>query len=218
MNDQLKIFFDKPKLFLPENIKPLNGIAGLYFIFSKSVSISYPFNKSKLLYIGMSEKRTNSIRNRLNGHFDGKSKNIGLKNYRKVEELFFTYINFEMLKNLWDYRIEDLESYFILDFVEHYGVYPICNNKTGLDIMNNNIKTHFTIDWDYFKQNKIMAEKVKSGKEILDDFFAQIESIENVDPKIAKMIGHLYQEDKLTDANVKNELQQLKTEDEYKDQ
>lgn len=151
MNKQLKIFFDSPIPFIPENIRPLNGIAGLYFIFSKNIDINYPFQQSKLLYIGMSEKRTNSIGNRLMGHFDGKSKNIGLQNYRKVTDLYFTYINFDLLKNQWDYRIEDLESYFILDFVEKFGVYPICNNKSGLDIMNNNIKTHFKIDWDYFK-------------------------------------------------------------------
>lgn len=60
-----------------------------------------------------------------------------------------------------------------------------------------------------------MSDNVKSGKEILDEFFIGIENIENVDPNIAKMIGQLYQEDRLTDANVKNELQRLRTEDEH---
>jgi hypothetical protein len=59
-----------------------------------------------------------------------------------------------------------------------------------------------------------MAKTVKSGKEILDEFFVGIENIENVDPNIAAMIKQLYDEDKLTDANVKNELQRLKTENE----
>jgi len=58
--------------------------------------------------------------------------------------------------------------------------------------------------------NNIMAEKVKSGKEILDDFFDGIEEIENVDKDIAKMLSKLYQDDKLTDTNVKNELQKLR--------
>ena len=44
----------------------------------------------------------------------------------------FTHLNFEMLRRLWKQSIEDLESYFILDFVRLYGVYPICNNKTGV--------------------------------------------------------------------------------------
>ncbi len=55
-----------------------------------------------------------------------------------------------------------------------------------------------------------MADKVKSGKEILDDFFNGIEEIENVDKNIAKMLFELYQNDKLTDTNVKNELQKLR--------
>jgi len=55
-----------------------------------------------------------------------------------------------------------------------------------------------------------MAEKVKSGQEILDDFFNEIEEIENVDADIAKMLSELYQNDKLTDTNVKNELQKLR--------
>jgi N-acetylneuraminic acid mutarotase len=55
-----------------------------------------------------------------------------------------------------------------------------------------------------------MADKVKSGKEILDDFFNDIEEIENVDTDIAKMLSELYLNDKLTDTNVKNELQKLR--------
>ncbi len=73
-----------------QNIKPLGGLTGLYFMFSEKTKINYPFKKSRLLYIGMSEKKTNSIGSRLAGHFDGKSKNIGLVNYRKIEQLFFT--------------------------------------------------------------------------------------------------------------------------------
>lgn len=145
------IYFDSPKPFEANNIKPLNGIVGLYFIFSSSIEIQYPFDKSKLLYIGMSEKRTNSIGSRLIGHFEGKSKNVGLVNYRKREPLWFTYINFEMLRDIWSLRIEDLESYFILNFVEHYGVYPICNNKTGFEVLKNTLTTDFKIDWNYFK-------------------------------------------------------------------
>lgn len=138
--------------FVADNIRPLNGIAGLYFIFSQSIEINYPFDSSKLLYIGMSEKRTNSIGSRLIGHFDGTSKNVGLSNYRKMEPLLFTYINFEMLRSIWDFRIEDLESYFLLDFVDKYGVYPICNNKTGYEILKNELRTNFQINWEYFKQ------------------------------------------------------------------
>ena len=151
MKKELKIYFDKRQTFEMQNIKPLVGLAGLYFIFTENKKINYAFNESRLLYIGMSEKKTNSIGNRLIGHFDGKSKNIGLVNFRKVEQLYFTYINFEMLRNYWNHRIEDLESYFILDFVGKYGMYPICNNKTGFEILDKIVDTNFIIDWKYFE-------------------------------------------------------------------
>jgi hypothetical protein len=54
-----------------------------------------------------------------------------------------------------------------------------------------------------------MENKVKSGKEILDDFFVNIENIPNVDKDIAKMLSNLYSQNKLTDTNVKNELPNL---------
>lgn len=150
MQKDISIYFDEPKSFEPTNTKTLGGIVGLYFIFTQKTFIQYPFNKSKLLYIGMSEKKTNSIGNRLSGHFEGKSKNVGLVNYRKIEPLLFTYLNFDILKTNWDFRIEDLESYFILSFVEHYGVYPICNNKTGAEIHSSELKVNLKINWNYF--------------------------------------------------------------------
>lgn len=57
-----------------------------------------------------------------------------------------------------------------------------------------------------------MTNKVKSGKEILDDFFNELEALENVDPKISSMLKELYDSDKLTDINVKNKLQKLRDE------
>lgn len=53
---------------------------------------------------------------------------------------------------------------------------------------------------------------VKSGKEILDDFFKEISSIENVDETIANSLAELYTNGKLTDKNVVNELQKIRTE------
>jgi hypothetical protein len=151
MTNEFNLYFDTPKNFDIQNIRPLSGLVGLYFIFANDIEIQYPFKKSKLLYIGMSERKTNSIGSRLTGHFDGKSKNLGLVNYRKVGQLKFTFINFEMLKSFWEYRIENLESYFILDFVEKHGVYPICNNKSGFEILEKKMNANFVIDWGYFK-------------------------------------------------------------------
>jgi len=130
------------------------GICGLYFIFLKKTEIPYPFRKSRLVYIGMSEKKTNSIGKRLSGHYDGTSGNEGLVNYRKAEGLYFTYLNFEMLKRIWKYRIEDLESYFILDFLKEYGVYPICNNKSGFEIKKHDVPVTLSIDWRYFEKER----------------------------------------------------------------
>lgn len=62
-----------------------------------------------------------------------------------------------------------------------------------------------------------MAEKVKSGKEILDDFFDNLKDIENVDIDIVNMLVELYNNDKLTDTNVRNELQNLREQDVNKD-
>jgi hypothetical protein len=56
--------------------------------------------------------------------------------------------------------------------------------------------------------------KVKSGKEILDDFFNHISSIENVDNKIAESLSELYRQGKLTDKNVVNEFQKIRNENE----
>jgi hypothetical protein len=147
-----KIYFDNFKLFEIKNIKPLMGICGLYFICLKDTQIPYPFKKSKLIYIGMSEKKTNSIGKRLLGHYEGTSGNEGITNYRKVETLYFTYLNFEMLKNIWNYRIEDLESYFILDFLKVHGIYPICNNKSGFEIKNIDLPLLLDIDWLHFEK------------------------------------------------------------------
>lgn len=58
-----------------------------------------------------------------------------------------------------------------------------------------------------------MENKVKSGKEILNDFFKNIENIPNVDIDIARMLLNLYNQNKLTDTNVKNELSNLPKKD-----
>ncbi len=55
-----------------------------------------------------------------------------------------------------------------------------------------------------------MEKQVKSGKEILEEFFSNIQSMENVDKKLAQSLADLFKQGKLTDANVKNELQQLR--------
>ena len=58
-----------------------------------------------------------------------------------------------------------------------------------------------------------MDNKVKSGKEILDDFFTNISKIKDVDKGLAESLSKLYQQGKLTDINIKHELSKLKDKD-----
>jgi len=55
-----RIFFEKGKPLHLRHIRPLIGITGLYFIYNDKIQIHYPFNESKLIYIGMSERKKNS--------------------------------------------------------------------------------------------------------------------------------------------------------------
>jgi hypothetical protein len=55
-----------------------------------------------------------------------------------------------------------------------------------------------------------MTEQIKSGQEILDEFFSQIIDIEGVDQDVAKTVLRLYQEGKLTNINISNELSRVR--------
>ncbi len=62
-----------------------------------------------------------------------------------------------------------------------------------------------------------MSHNVKSGKEMLDEFFSDTKNIEGVDEAIATMIQELYQQGKLsTDTHIKQALQKLKENEEDK--
>ncbi|MCL4536477.1 MAG: hypothetical protein M1610_02635 [Nitrospirae bacterium] len=55
-----------------------------------------------------------------------------------------------------------------------------------------------------------MTNQIKSGQEILDEFFSQIANIEGVDQDVAEIVLKLYQEDKLTNINLSNELGKIR--------
>lgn len=57
-----------------------------------------------------------------------------------------------------------------------------------------------------------MTNKIKSGQEVLDEFFNEISKIEILDQEIAKVIANLYREDKLTNINLSNELTRIREE------
>lgn len=57
---------------------------------------------------------------------------------------------------------------------------------------------------------QIMEETIKSGKEVINEFFSEILNIQGVDEKTVEMLVKLYGNDKLTDKNIQNELDGLK--------
>lgn len=54
-----------------------------------------------------------------------------------------------------------------------------------------------------------MSDEIKSGKQVIDEFFAEIMNIEGVDKKTVEKLTFLYSEGKLTDTNIENAMGQL---------
>ncbi len=57
-----------------------------------------------------------------------------------------------------------------------------------------------------------MTDRIRSGQEVLDEFFTEIASIEGVDQDVANIVINLYREGKLTDTNLSNELARIRGE------
>lgn len=57
-----------------------------------------------------------------------------------------------------------------------------------------------------------MTDQIRSGQEVLDEFFAEIANIEDVDQDVANIITNLYRGEKLTDTNLSNELARIRGE------
>ena len=55
-----------------------------------------------------------------------------------------------------------------------------------------------------------MSTEIKSGKEILDEFFEDIKTDEKLDQDVATAIIDLYESGKLTDRNLTNTLSKLR--------
>lgn len=55
----------------------------------------------------------------------------------------------------------------------------------------------------------IMDKEIKSGKEVLDEFFSEIYNIENVDERTVDILVSLYSEGKLSDKNIQNKLEEI---------
>ena len=134
------------------SIRLVQGTTGLYFMFLEDLRIPYPFRASRLIYIGMSESRQNSIGNRLRDHKTGQSGNPAIANYAQVYKVRFTHLASELLGALGERKIQETESLFLQDFLEHHGSHPICNNQSGISFAEaGSSKAGFSVDWGFFE-------------------------------------------------------------------
>ncbi|MBF4482341.1 hypothetical protein [Dehalococcoides mccartyi] len=54
-----------------------------------------------------------------------------------------------------------------------------------------------------------MSGETKSGREVISEFFAEILNVEGIDEKTVKKLISLHRENKLTDTNIQNSMEQL---------
>jgi hypothetical protein len=54
-----------------------------------------------------------------------------------------------------------------------------------------------------------MDRKIRSGKDVIDDFFAEIYNIPNTDKKTIDVLVELYSQGKLSDKNVQNAMDEI---------
>ncbi len=54
-----------------------------------------------------------------------------------------------------------------------------------------------------------MNKTIKSGKDVIEDFFAEIYNIPNIDISTANVLIELYSQGKLTDKNVQNAMDEI---------
>ncbi|HLO43637.1 MAG TPA: hypothetical protein VK175_04835 [Leadbetterella sp.] len=57
-----------------------------------------------------------------------------------------------------------------------------------------------------------MDNQIKSGKDVIDEFFAEILILEGVDGSTVNKLIELYGDNKFTDSNIQNALEELKQE------
>lgn len=147
----MNIIFTRTYNLSEQEVKFVQGVAGIYFIFLTDTLISYPFESSRLIYIGMSESKQNSIATRLRGHLTGQSGNLGISNYAKSKRVKFTYYSASVLNNFGNDNVFDMESYFLSGFLEHHGSYPICNGQSGHQFSEGGNPISAKVDWAFFQ-------------------------------------------------------------------
>ena len=150
----MRIIFTRTYNLNDYEIKFVRGVAGIYFIFLHDVKIAYPIMNSRLIYIGMSESKQNSIALRLRGHLTGQSGNLGICNYAKTHQVKFTYYSAEVLKNYGNENLFDVESFFLTEFLDCHGCFPICNGQAGHELSNVEKRIAASVDWAFFQNGK----------------------------------------------------------------
>lgn len=150
MISEITVRFFEVKRMDEVSIRFVRGMVGLYFIFLTDLMIAYPFHPARLIYIGMSESKQNSIGNRLRDHASGQSGNPGLTNYIKTRDANFTYLTMQLLSVLRIPSVAELEGAFLRAFLASFGCYPICNNQSGIEIRGEDLPPRFEIDWQMF--------------------------------------------------------------------
>jgi len=151
MNKLLTIGFNEEREFTDFSIRDLRGAVGLYFIYLTDTRISYPLSESRLIYIGMSESRQNSIGNRLRDHRIGASGNKGLTNFINNRSTRFTYHALEFLQVIGIEYVLYLEYLFLTEFTKSLGSHPICNNQSGITPILVSPHHPLVVDWSFFK-------------------------------------------------------------------
>ena len=61
-----------------------------------------------------------------------------------------------------------------------------------------------------FLAQEIMSKNIKSGKDIIDDFFEDIKNLEGIDPDIVTMLTGLHSENKLTKGKIEEKLEKMR--------
>lgn len=132
-------------------IRLLKGMTGIYFIYLDEQSIAYPFRFSRLIYIGLSESKQNSVGSRLRGHLTGQSGNLGIKNYARCHPTKFTFHSFQLLRTLGTNSLFEIEDYFLANFLETFGAFPICNGQSGVKVTAPSLDSDKnSISWEFF--------------------------------------------------------------------
>src|SRR5258708_6743319 len=108
---QIKFLEDRP--FDDVSFRAVRGLVGLYFIYIPDRPIPYPYQSSRLIYIGMSESKQNSIGNRVRDHASGQSGNPGLTNFVRTRGANFSYLTFDFLEILGIPTVAELEGAFL---------------------------------------------------------------------------------------------------------